>query len=334
MEPKIAFIYGTSKTHKTSRLFGEAISKKSYSIPYNWNTRLSTMVGLMRTIYYAKTIPKYDAYIASNPIALVCCCVKKQIFHEKCKIIHRVNDNIYNSDSHGKVNKTMFKWIHKNVDLFISCSSLITKSIKSINPNANIKLVQEFLLDPEYLKVKPDLKSNNFILVGSVEKKDCKGTLKSAKAIKESKINKNSKFFILGPNCNQDIYNKLTKFDFVKLEGFQDPKEYFTKCTYYIQPGTFDAASNSIIEAMAAGLIPITNEFVGNSDMVKEVSPDLISKKNTTKDIARIILELNKLSLKEKEKLSNKCKVIAKKYNQEKQLNKLKKEVNLYLKSL
>ena len=334
MTADIAYVYVFKYAHKTSLSFAKSVTNVFYGLYYNLDKPNLFLFEFLKLIYYSIKIPKHKVYLVCNSFSLLCVCFKKIFSFRKIVIIHRVNDNIYEEKMHSILKNMVFSLAYKNVDLFISCSPFISGIIKKKNVNSKICEVNEFLSDKRYLNLNPNYKSSNFLLIGSIEKNDCKGTLLSAKSIYSAykKLTKNLNFFILGPVLNKNIEFKLNKFDFVKIKGFQDPKKYVSLCKYYIQPGLFDAASNSIIEAMASGLIVITNERVGNSFMVCKVSKKLVSSKNTIEDIANIIIWLNSLSEDKIKKLSEKSKKIASYYSEERQVNLFRDEVFHYLK--
>jgi glycosyltransferase involved in cell wall biosynthesis len=83
-----------------------------------------------------------------------------------------------------------------------------------------------------------------------------------------------------------------------------------SKCAVYVHPARFDSFAVSVVEAMAAGLIPIVTEMTGSKDLVKQVDPSLIVPVNVDA-ISEKIVEVLSMSFNEKKVLSEKAKQVA-----------------------
>ena len=107
---------------------------------------------------------------------------------------------------------------------------------------------------------------------------------------------------------------ELNEVEGMKVFGFIPHDErlllLLSKCSVYIHPARFEAFGASVVEAMAAGLIPIVTEMTGAKDLVKQVDPSLIVPVDVDA-ISKRILEVLSMSIDEKKSLSEKAKQVA-----------------------
>jgi glycosyltransferase involved in cell wall biosynthesis len=78
----------------------------------------------------------------------------------------------------------------------------------------------------------------------------------------------------------------------------------------YLHPARFESFGLSVVEAMAAGLIPIVTEMTGSKDLVKKVDSSLIVPVDVNAISAKIV-EVLSMDIKEKEALSRRAKQVA-----------------------
>ena len=87
--------------------------------------------------------------------------------------------------------------------------------------------------------------------------------------------------------------------------GYSRPELYFKQSCILLHPAIYDAFPVVVLEAMAAGLIPIISDRTGSAEILKEyygklvlrLDPELISEK---------IIDILTMSLDEKVELSQK----------------------------
>jgi glycosyltransferase involved in cell wall biosynthesis len=90
----------------------------------------------------------------------------------------------------------------------------------------------------------------------------------------------------------------------------------FSTACIYLHPGRGDAFPLSVLEAMAAGLVPIVSEWTGTKEVVEQVDPMLVCPLDARVLAERIQCFMN-LSISEKVALSNKAREVVSTYTEE-----------------
>lgn len=113
-------------------------------------------------------------------------------------------------------------------------------------------------------------------------------------------------------------YLTLQEQDHLQFVGNQkDISKYLAECSLYLHPSRGEAWGISINEAMVAGVTPIVSEHTGAMEVVKQVSPELVSSLDLP-TLSKKIKWFFDLPLSEKKKLSEKCKNVSQPYKEEK----------------
>jgi glycosyltransferase involved in cell wall biosynthesis len=201
----------------------------------------------------------------------------------------------------------------KDVDFVIAISSLtylVTR--KMFNFNKQIIVCHPIPELSDFLKIEPSLDSKKICFVGSLIY--WKGADLLPKIIDRihSKLN-GVEFFIIGGGK----LNDLKDMDGVKLFGHVSHRELpklLSECSVYLHPARFDCFPLAVIEAMAAGLIPVVTEMTGSKDLVKQVDPSLVVPTNIDA-ISIKIAEVLSMDIEEKKKLSRRAKQVALKWS-------------------
>lgn len=90
----------------------------------------------------------------------------------------------------------------------------------------------------------------------------------------------------------------------------KDIDQFFEDASLYVHVGRGDAWPISIMEAMAAGIVPVVSEWTGAKQCVAEVSTELIVSVNVA-DITQRIRWFFELSREDRVSLSKKCREVA-----------------------
>jgi len=124
----------------------------------------------------------------------------------------------------------------------------------------------------------------------------------------------NIDMYIIGTGI---VYEKLLqiaeKEENFHVLGYQPRniiKEVFKKCLIFVYPARLKFFGLPVIEAMAAGLIPIVTEMTGARDLVKRVNSKLVTPVDVN-IISEKIVEILRMGPKEKIELSQKAKYVA-----------------------
>jgi glycosyltransferase involved in cell wall biosynthesis len=196
----------------------------------------------------------------------------------------------------------------KNVDLVIATSSLMSSMIKSqFDFNRRMIICHPVPDLSEFLKIEPSLRFNRICYLGSHMR--IKGVdLIPEIATKVRRKIREAEFYVIGEG------RMISESDGVRVFGYVPHGEklllLLSKCAVYLHPARFEAFGLSVIEAMAAGLIPIVTEMTGAKDLVKQVDPSLVVPVDVDAISAKIV-EVLSMDIRKKEILSRKAKQVA-----------------------
>jgi glycosyltransferase involved in cell wall biosynthesis len=196
----------------------------------------------------------------------------------------------------------------KSVDLVIATSSLMSSVIKSLfNFGGRVVICHPVPDLSDFLKIDPSLKSNRICFVGShlyIKGVDLLPEIitRVRRRIEDAEV------YVIGKG------KMVNESDGIKVFGYvpHDKKLLLllSECSIYLHPARFEAFGLSVVEAMAAGLIPIVTEMTGAKDLVKKVDPSLIVPVDVDAISAKII-EVLSMDIEEKEALSRRAKQVA-----------------------
>jgi len=195
----------------------------------------------------------------------------------------------------------------KDVDLIFASSSLMSFTIEKVfgfhrktvicHPVPNLS---------DFLKIEPSLKSNKICFVGSHTHSKGVDLLPEIVTRVRRKI-KEAKIYVIGKG------KMIDESDGIKVFGYVPHGKrllLLSECSVYLHPARFEAFGSSVIEAMAAGLIPIVTEMTGAKDLVKKVDSSLIVPVDVDAIGAKIV-EVLSMDIEEKEALSRRAKQVA-----------------------
>lgn len=333
----IAFI--AAHGHKVARECANTVCDNMYYMGVSkWisNSTLRVLSSYVRAFIYAYRIPEHDIYLAHGSPGLLCAVIKKKILREECKIIMRVNDSMFSDYKLKGIKKKFLRFLYKNVDGVIVISEMIKKDVEKELPNIPIEIVYCCVKDDDFFKIKPNF-INKYILCLGTAPNDRKGTSIQIE-VYNMFIPKKIMFIMGDIKCIQKIKNKykniIIKYNFLLFTGKDDPKKYLNNCLFLLHPARFDAGGNVVLEAMAAGVIPIVSYKTGNSEIVKNVDPTLIINTFKSKDYYTKLRQLFNLPTFELLILSNKCKIEAMKYTKKKMKNRFKEAFKNIIKQI
>ncbi|MBS7612511.1 glycosyltransferase family 4 protein [Candidatus Bathyarchaeota archaeon] len=201
----------------------------------------------------------------------------------------------------------LFNFFLKDTDFIIATSSLTSSTIQKLFnfDDRQIAICYPIPDVSNFLKVKPSLDSQKISFLGSLIY--TKGTDLLPKIITKVRTKlKEAELYVIGSG-------RLSEVEGMKVFGFVPRDEellLLSKCSVYVHPARFEAFGASVVEAMAAGLIPIVTEMTGSKDLVVQVDPSLIVPVNVDA-ISEKIIEVLSISINEKKVLSEKAKRIA-----------------------
>ncbi len=256
---KIGFIY-KNKCHPVSQAFADSIHAQAYKI-----------TGPLHAIYKGMTIPNNEYYFVESVMSMMVP-VTKRLLGKKCFIVFRANDDLFANattaylKSPNPIKRWFLYYLISHMDA-ISTESEMTKRDIEKQTHAPIEINESFVaLKDELIRLKTNINTNNFLFIG---------------AYRPPYDHKNIVFLIDVfnnlPKCNLTIigkgtkqlkdiaYNNITIHDYV-----EDIMEHWKNAAYYIHLPKYESGPITLLEAMLAGRIPITNRNAGHRKYVKE----------------------------------------------------------------
>ncbi|MFH8119688.1 MAG: glycosyltransferase family 4 protein [Candidatus Aenigmatarchaeota archaeon] len=208
-------------------------------------------------------------------------------------------------------------YMMKNFDGFIATSKLMFNFI----PFKNKEIVYPFADTERFSKIKVNINSKNIIYIGAMNKQ--KGVDRIVEIFpKVQKKIPEVKLFLVGEGPLKERIKAIGNKAIVLTGFIKNPEKYMSKCAIYISLSSFDSFGVGVIEAMAAGLVPIISENVGAKDIVEKVDKSLIVKdeEEAIKKIVKLFRNKKKLKA-----LSIKVKKIGIKQNKKNSIKAFKK---------
>ncbi|MEM2240337.1 MAG: glycosyltransferase family 4 protein [Candidatus Bathyarchaeia archaeon] len=199
----------------------------------------------------------------------------------------------------------LFLW---DVDLIIATSSLMRSVVERMFKfKKRIVICHPIPEISNFLKVKLSLNSQRICFIGTFSY--VKGVDLLPKIITRVRARfREAELLVIGEGTI-----KLNRVEGMKILGhvYHDMlPSHLLSCSIYLHPARFESFSVSVVEAMAAGLIPVVTKMTGSKDLVKEVSPDLIVPVDVDA-LADKLIEILSMSHIERVKLSENAKKVA-----------------------
>ena len=292
--------------------WGQLVCDKSVAIiprflPHSW--RFITPITQFFSVLSALYTPRADTYFLEGFNCIIPAWLHKR---KGTKIIMINSDTtfIVSKDWRG-IKQWLFRKLLPSVDGMISTSTYI----KEIADKAH--KVPNYVVNPyvgaKFFNVK-SRGGNNLIQIGGL--RDGKGTDLLLKTFDLVRKKLHNKLICAGPVLEKQ-YAKAYQDNHITVTGWTDKPEIFlAQAGYYVNLSRHDSFGVSVLEAMAAGVIPIVSEQCGAKDVVRQLDTGLIVPLDP-KRAAQAILSLEK-NPKKKQELSVKGRILAKTYTREK----------------
>ena len=161
-------------------------------------------------------------------------------------------------------------------------------------------------------------------------------------------LKKRENIFIASDRKEKNLLNLLTAYENIsekqqipalRLVGKIHPLEqkniihigeskiepYLKKSTFLLHPATFDPSPNVIVEAMAAGVIPVVSKKCGNYEWVERIDKRLIFEGTDVYHIEKKLVEIQRFSDATIRSLSAKAKKMSKEFDRKKGIETFRK---------
>ncbi|MBA7507044.1 hypothetical protein ES706_05760 [subsurface metagenome] len=295
--------------HPAHEALAGSVSKNRYEIPgkeeRNW------VSYLLDAIPRAWNTPRHDVIINEGgrtlPLVFLKAVLRRRFVH-----IVRSNDMFFDFGGIPRHKRLILKLVARYIDGVIAVSDMVEECVRK-NTSLPVRKVNTFV-KADYLEVQPDLSARNIIAIGTRYPQKGNDILAEV----DKKLREHSyrgETFVLGREEPPEFIKEYARNQpHFHLAGFVDePKDYLAKGCFYVHPARFDAAGCSVVEAMAAGLIPIVSKKTGNKEVVNQVDPALVIE-NTPENFYHKLSDLMELSEPELIILSDRAKEVASAY--------------------
>jgi len=275
---------------------------------YRFQIPIAIVYSFFNILFYRKK--NGVLYLCAGPQTIWFALFMRWFRRERNKIIMLVADATFDFEHSSWLAKKYVLWISKRVIGIIAASPLIADMAKK-----QVNCPVDYYVDTNvrgyryFASLTPDFESKNFIHVGKFQM--VKGIDITAKAMGRVCSAIDNKFYILGLDMESGLKKMgLSNSHFV-YPGYTDPINFLGKSAFYIQIARLEASGTSVVEAMAAGVIPFVNDRVGHYVLVRKVSPSLVVDSNPDKAAKFIIDFVRSTPLSRLKALSAKCRAVA-----------------------
>lgn len=276
----VAFIY-KNKCHPVSQSYAEAID----AVPYK-------ITGPMDGIWKGLTIQTYKYYFIESAMSMLVPVIKR-LLGKKVHIVFRGNDGLFGEKTtaylHTKnpVKKAFLLFLINQMDGIIVESEMTKKDAqhwikkRKEKNNVPIEVCESYVENKEELeKIKPKLDTKTFLFIGEYrppyDHKNIEFLLKIFADLPEYEL------VIIGKNTRK-LQKKAPKNVHI-LDYVKNTEEWYKQATWYIHLPKYETGPITLLEAITAGLIPITNSNAGHHILVKKVAEELVFDGNPPKE--------------------------------------------------
>lgn len=273
-------------------------------------------------------LPKADLYLLESPM-MVSSLLPRILLGGKPNIVAINSDPFFLSIRNFKGTvKRYFDYTITHIKALISTSEMmgnLALAYQHIPRNIKNFTVPIFIDLRRYSKISPNTSESNFCFIGPYLNKQ-KGV--DILISMFEKLKPDGKLYLVG-TASSEIQRILHSTVNVEVTGFvKNPEHYLSGCKYYLNLARFEPAGANILEAMAAGFVPIVSRNCGVSDAVKKLSPALVV--DPEKD--DLTLKFNKLKRMLSDKnLSKKARAVARTYSREASLTAFRRSISAIL---
>lgn len=237
-----------------------------------------------------------------------------------------ISNLIFVTTSHAFVyHQQIFKLMLKAVDGVIATSSLMHSLIKDlIGYTGPIAICYPIPNITDFLKINPSINSRKACFIGTYKFHKGVDLLPKIAHMLHEKT-KMSKVYVIGHMQHCEL-NQCTEIEYFGHVSRKKMLKIVSECSVYVHPARIEAFGASVVEAMAAGLIPVVTSKTGAKDLVELLDPDLVVREDVD-TISRKIIEVWSWRPEKRAKLSNEAKNIIQDLANEKQnsfINSLK----------
>jgi glycosyltransferase involved in cell wall biosynthesis len=304
----------SSRPHRVHEAFVRSVDAELYLFKFDGKTK-KPYLQLFLSPWVKK--PRSDVYICESPLYLFTV-IPQKLLKPRLKVILMATSpfRMYFNRG-GAPGRLFFKWALGRADGVIAVSDYVagfyrgvmSRPVKVAYPYADIGH-----FDGHYA----DLRSKNIVFLGKMMPyKGVDILLDAFRMIREK--SPESRLYLMGHF--KDGALKLPDIEGLTVAGkVDDPLEYFSKACIYMHPAREEAFGISIIEACAAGLLPIVSAYTGAAEIIRPICPELVVASLDPADYCERALAVMEWGLEEKERVSSKLRDAARGFGKEERI--------------
>ncbi len=238
--------------------------------------------------------------------------------HKK-KIVVSTHGGIFHSKQLGLLKKAYFhiwwRLLFKAVDFVICDSQHDFGLFSKISPRGKIKLIENAVPVEKFLRLGKQKKKNSFLFVGRLSRnKRIDLLIESFAKIAEKE--KGSRLQIIGRDfegLSPGLKEKAKQLGLQKNVFFEGEvseeklMQAYSESQFFISASSYEGFGIAVIEAMAAGAIPVLNNIATFNAFVEDGRNGFILDFEKPGQAAEKIIAIMRLGEKEKEKLGQNC---------------------------
>jgi glycosyltransferase involved in cell wall biosynthesis len=262
-------------------------------------------------------LPPADVYLLESPM-MVTALLPRLLFGRKKIIAINSDPYFFSLRSYRGLIKRYFDWTLRFIDGIVSTSELMANAAKTyprLPKRTQHAIVPIFIDTARFAKLKP-ANTGNFCFIGPHVNAQ-KGADRLIKLFKA--LNVGAKLFMIG-NATPEIAKLAKTANRVIITGkVPNYIDYVAQSTYYFNLARLEPAGANILEAMAAGFVPMVSKDCGVAPVVAQLSPKLV----VDPDKDDLLKRFNNVkTLMTDPALSKKARTLAKAFSQEASVNK------------
>ncbi len=297
---RIAFIYKNA-CHPVSQTFADAIE----AIPHK-------ITGPLHAVWTALTIQNYKYYFIESILSTLVP-ITKRYLGKKNIIIFRGNDGLFGEktpaylSTKNPLKKMILLFLIKQFDGIITESGMVKQDAVRWT-KVPIEICESYVENKAVLEmIKPHLTTNTFLFIGAYrppyDHKNITSLIELFNDLPEYNL------IVIGKGTKQ--LAKKAKNNIEILDRVKSTENYYKKATWYIHLPKYEAGPITLLEAMIAGLLPVTNTNAGHHVLIKQAEQELVLEVNMPKEeITTRIKALAAMPLQKRRKLSETFKKI------------------------
>lgn len=261
----VCFVY-KNKCHPVSQTYADVIN----AVPCK-------VTGFLDALWRGMQEPTYKYYFIESVMSMIVP-ITKRMRGKKVKIIFRGNDGLFGERTNAylwtknPVKKLFLLFLIKNMDGII-VESTMTKDHAKQWTKVPIEICESYVENKKALEeIKPNLQTRKFLFIGEyrppTDHKNIAFLLEVFRNLPEYEL------IIIGKNTKK-LESKAPK-NVTVLNFVEDKNQWYKKCSYYIHFPKYETGPITILEAMAAGIIPISNAHAGHASYIEKIASDLV----------------------------------------------------------